>query len=58
LTVHITALIIYSVGTAGISHLKNHDLADTLFEIFGRVGNLKFFGVALRNKDSRMKKLR
>jgi hypothetical protein len=56
LTVHISALIIYPGDTTGLSHLKNHDLADTLFEIFGRVGNLKFFGVALRNKDSRIKK--
>jgi len=28
---HISALIMYSRGTAEISHLKKHDLADTLF---------------------------
>jgi hypothetical protein len=31
-----------------------HDIADTI----GRVGNLKYFGEALRNKDGRVKKLR
>jgi hypothetical protein len=43
-TVHISALIIYSGGTTGISHLKKHILADTLFEILEGRG-LKYFGV-------------
>jgi len=43
----------------GILHLKKrHDLANTLFENSGRLGNLKYSGVVLRNKDCRIRKLR
>jgi hypothetical protein len=42
-----------------ISHVKkNYDLADTLFEILERWGTWKYFGVLLRNKDCRIRKLR
>jgi HD superfamily phosphohydrolase YqeK len=43
LTDHISAPIIYSRGTTGISHdIKKHDPADTLFEIC-KDGELEVF---------------
>ena len=40
----------------GISHLKKNDLADILFEILEGWENLKYFGVVLSIKGSRIKK--
>jgi len=42
LTVSISALIIYSGGTTGISHLKKHDLDDALLK-FWKGGELEVF---------------
>jgi hypothetical protein len=56
LTVHIFALIIYSGAELEFHTLKKHDLADTLYEILEGRRTWKFSGVALRNKDSIIKK--
>jgi len=45
----ICALIIYSIGTVGISHHKQTWSSWYIVWNFGRVGNLKYFGSELRN---------
>jgi hypothetical protein len=48
----------YSRETVGYQKLKKkHKLDDTLFEILEGCWNLKYFGVVLRNRDCRIKKL-
>jgi len=53
----ISALIMYSRGTVGISNPKQTWSGWYIVWNFGSVGNLKYFGVRLRNKDCRIKKL-
>jgi hypothetical protein len=58
LTGHISALIVYSRGTAEISHLTKTWSSWYIVWNFGRLGNLKYLGVVLRNEGCRIKKFR